>query len=821
MLITVLILRRCFLEVIFVSQYLWLAFVPNSLFWTDYYDDDDRTEDCRTNPNIWPLAWLTQFSLLGAELWFASLAVDIHVSLTNPFSSHQAYDHYYLVFVYGVAAMMATILVSITPIQYGVSTDPMIWVRDQTGTVNWMKIGMFYMFIPFLYLYAGVVLVWARWQIRRGLEETLKMRQYSVSKLSHYVLGYFCFYAVLYCIQFVTYLKEDFNAYDVSWSIEKGLRTFSAFLLASRGIWSLGIFVLSNALELQLYLKHLRGELPSSTADASRQVEVINAPKEEEELVQLNVALQKEIVRFTATGIRQALRAMERSSTIQAQRSSSGRTSTTSGGFIMLFQAKMPGDAHSFLVDDLDLPPSVSVDSDRSSVNSDIENPLRSSVASQLATSTAQQRSSLRPSLQPSFLPGEERPSYQHSPSVDQISYNMMPNSRNSILGGRSFSPSPKPEERNLSAASASSLSTRLFAGMRKLFTPHNSFEFTDFSPKRFENIRRLSGINSEDYTRSFSSTTMPDFSGGRSGAFVYFSWDYKYIVKTTTAKELETLLHLLPAYEIYLKGERARKRESLLTRYLGAHRIIMYDIPLYFVVMKNLCPGRVDEKFDLKGSWISRHGSKKKKQLVAAGARFKRGGEREEGSAPLFLDNDLQNRFLLHPKDSLRLAQQLRRDTAFLQRFNLMDYSLLVGVQRKLFHLDREQTKSEQQNDDDSVQAAAVEGPGTFHVGLIDMLQVWDWGKWVEHVTKVFLLRKDGAGISAVEPSYYRMRFMRRAVIDVFDGLDNFDLDGSELEESEEDAVAQQEGSESSAVSSSRSSLQIQSGSQQDDREV
>lgn len=147
------------------------------------------------------------------------------------------------------------------------------------------------------------------------------------------------------------------------------------------------------------------------------------------------------------------------------------------------------------------------------------------------------------------------------------------------------------------------------------------------------------------------------------------------------------------------------------------------------------------------------------------------------------------------------------------------MDYSLLVGVQRKLFDLDREQTKSEQQNDD-SVQAAAVEGPGTFHVGLIDMLQVWDWGKWVEHVTKVFLLRKDGAGISAVEPSYYRMRFMKRAVIDVFDGLDNFDLNGSEQEESDEEVASQQEGSESSAVSS-RSSLQIQSGNGKQDIEA
>ncbi|RYH13827.1 hypothetical protein EON65_34735 [archaeon] len=200
-------------------------------------------------------------------MWFCAMSVDIHVSLTNPFSSPQVYDFYYRLGVYGFAAFMATILVAMTPIQYGVSTDPMIWVRDQSGKINWTKIGMFYMFIPFIYAYGMTILIWARWQIHRGLEDTLKARKYSVNKQSRCkftpiliptptlfhplsnqhvstiqsllcfmktvyvnifsviflliiypidVIGYFCFYAVLYSFQFVTYLKEDFNAYHIS-----------------------------------------------------------------------------------------------------------------------------------------------------------------------------------------------------------------------------------------------------------------------------------------------------------------------------------------------------------------------------------------------------------------------------------------------------------------------------------------------------------------------------------------------------------------------------------------------------------------------------
>ena len=167
-----------------MSQYLWIAFVPNNFFWTDYNSSADDSEGCETNPSIWPLSWLTQFSLLGAELWFCAMSVDIHVSLTNPFSSPQVYDFYYRVGVHGFAALMATILVAMDPIQYGVSTDPMIWVRDQAGRINWTKIGMFYMFIPFIYAYGLTILIWARWQIHRGLEDTLKARKYSVNKQS-------------------------------------------------------------------------------------------------------------------------------------------------------------------------------------------------------------------------------------------------------------------------------------------------------------------------------------------------------------------------------------------------------------------------------------------------------------------------------------------------------------------------------------------------------------------------------------------------------------------------------------------------------------
>jgi hypothetical protein len=108
----------------------------------------------------------------------------------------------------------------------------------------------------------------------------------------------------------------------------------------------------------------------------------------------------------------------------------------------------------------------------------------------------------------------------------------------------------------------------------------------------------------------------------------------------------------------------------------MGAHRIVMYDIPLYFIVMKNICIDRVDEKYDLKGSWINRHGSKKKKDPALS--RPKKSSREELQSTPLFLDNDIQNAFMLKPEDAAQLAKQLDRDTKFLQRKSPMSLSRL-----------------------------------------------------------------------------------------------------------------------------------------------
>ena len=52
------------------------------------------------------------------------------------------------------------------------------------------------------------------------------------------------------------------------------------------------------------------------------------------------------------------------------------------------------------------------------------------------------------------------------------------------------------------------------------------------------------------------------------------------------------------------------------------------------------------------------------------------------------------------------------------------------------------------------------VFGPGYYYVGIIDILQTWTLQKQLERFWKVQINRKDGDGLSAIDPVRYQRRF-------------------------------------------------------------
>jgi hypothetical protein len=248
---------------------------------------------------------------------------------------------------------------------------------------------------------------------------------------------------------------------------------------------------------------------------------------------------------------------------------------------------------------------------------------------------------------------------------------------------------------------SASSLATVASA----IFTPaYREFRFKDFCPKLFAKVRAHYKISAQEYAEAFRSTCRESFSEGRSGAFLFFSSDQKYIVKTTTRQESLTLHQIMPLYVRYLQAH----PHSLLVRFLSAHCITMYGHDMYFIVMMNVFPNvPLSERYDLKGSWVNRYGvkgkqaSSKTKRRKRYGnnvnrlsnsssrrRRTERGDIDEEEGVPLYQDNDVQHAISLDVNIVNSLAEQIRKDITFLKDLNFMDYSLLIGVRRERFKI-------------------------------------------------------------------------------------------------------------------------------------
>jgi 1-phosphatidylinositol-4-phosphate 5-kinase len=202
--------------------------------------------------------------------------------------------------------------------------------------------------------------------------------------------------------------------------------------------------------------------------------------------------------------------------------------------------------------------------------------------------------------------------------------------------------------------------------------------DFRDYCPQLFHKIRTLYGIDTQDYCQSLSEATKERFSEGASGAFLYFSKDNRYIVKTTISSECEFLRQFLPSYSRYLEAN----KDSLIAKFYGCHAIRMYGQWIYFVVMENIFVSakRLHERYDLKGSWVNRHAVKEIKKF--------RGVNRFTLPDGCLKDSDISRRLEIPPAMGEALAKQLTNDVNFLCSQGIMDYSLLLGVHRRRFEI-------------------------------------------------------------------------------------------------------------------------------------
>ena len=212
--------------------------------------------------------------------------------------------------------------------------------------------------------------------------------------------------------------------------------------------------------------------------------------------------------------------------------------------------------------------------------------------------------------------------------------------------------------------------STFDIAGNELVPSAKYDFKFKDYAPWVFRTLRNRFKLDPADYLMSLTGKYILSELGspGKSGSFFYFSRDYKYIIKTIHHAEHKFLRKILKDYYQHVLNN----PNTLLSQFYGLHRVKMpWGKKIHFVVMNNLFPPHRDihMTFDLKGSTIGRD----------------------------YLEEDIENNPRATLKDlnwmrrkrTLELGiqkkrlflEQLQRDVRLLQRLEIMDYSLLIGI--------------------------------------------------------------------------------------------------------------------------------------------
>ncbi|CAL0312145.1 unnamed protein product [Lupinus luteus] len=262
-------------------------------------------------------------------------------------------------------------------------------------------------------------------------------------------------------------------------------------------------------------------------------------------------------------------------------------------------------------------------------------------------------------------------------------------------------------------------------------------FSVTCYFAKQFELFRRKCCPNGIDFVRSLSRGRRWTAQGGKSNVYFAKSLDERFIIKQVTKTELDSFEEFAPQYFKYLMDSMNSGCPTCLAKILGIYQVIvMYpksgkETKIDLMVMENLFYNRkISRVYDLKGSERSRYNSD------------------TSGANKVMLDMNLLETLRTKPiylgsRAKRRLERAVWNDTSFLASVDVMDYSLLVGV------------------DDDRKELV---------VGIIDFVRQYTWDKHLETWVKAsgILGGLKNAAPTIVSPKQYKKRF-RKAMTTYF----------------------------------------------------
>ncbi|KAK4057967.1 Mitochondrial distribution and morphology protein 12 [Microbotryomycetes sp. JL221] len=248
------------------------------------------------------------------------------------------------------------------------------------------------------------------------------------------------------------------------------------------------------------------------------------------------------------------------------------------------------------------------------------------------------------------------------------------------------------------------------------------------FFAEQFDALRRNCGCSSQ-YIESLARCIQWESSGGKSKVNFLKTKDDRFIVKEISRLEMDALLRFAPAYFEYMSKAIFHGLPTILAKIFGFYRLGLRNpttgkvMRLDVLVMENLFYERhLSQVFDLKGS------TRNRKVTVSP-----------DKPNEVLMDENLLQMANTNPlyvrEDSKRLLKvAIYNDTLFLSNLNVMDYSLVVGV--------------------DSVKQELV-------VGIVDFIRTYTWDKRLENWVKDLGGGSSKAGgPTIITPKQYKQRF-------------------------------------------------------------
>ncbi|GLJ13693.1 hypothetical protein SUGI_0218340 [Cryptomeria japonica] len=256
-------------------------------------------------------------------------------------------------------------------------------------------------------------------------------------------------------------------------------------------------------------------------------------------------------------------------------------------------------------------------------------------------------------------------------------------------------------------------------------------YTVTCYFAREFDALRRKCCPTETDFRLSLSRCKKWGAQGGKSNVFFAKSLDDRFVIKQVTRTELDSFIKFAPEYFKYLTDSLSSGSPTCLAKILGIYQVIMKhakggrEIRMDLMVMENLLFRRnVTRVYDLKGSGRSRYNSD------------------STGSNKVLLDQNLLEAMPTAPiflgnKAKRLLERAVWNDTSFLASIDVMDYSLLVGV------------------DEDRCELV---------LGIIDFMRQYTWDKHLETWVKAsgILGGPKNTSPTVISPKQYKKRFRK-----------------------------------------------------------